>query len=209
MPQMDFRAEMVKQLNIARQNPRSLIADVSAGDFQPESKTETIAFLSSARPCANTMVENSALDALAQDYATTQGNTGNTGHDDLTARTASVVQQLSPIGENISYGYTHPYVEGATIPAGSYRVIGYNPTLTTYTTRNGVTTTSTSQGGTTLQYYTMSPREVVIALIVDEGVPSKGHRDNIYNCNYNQVGIGIAPHKSYRVEVTNLYGRSK
>jgi uncharacterized protein YkwD len=204
-----FREEMVRQLNIARKDPKSLIPDVSSGNFSSISKTETIAFLNGVKPCTTTIVGNTTLDKLAQSYAEKQGVSGEIGHDDFTSRISSLIPTLSPLGENISYGYTSNYVPGNPIPSGYFVVDGYNSTMTITTTKNGVTTTSTIPGGTTLQKYLLSPREVVVALIVDEGVPSRGHRDNLYNCTFNQVGIGIAPNKDYRVEVVNIYGTAK
>ncbi len=45
------------------------------------------------------------------------------------------------------------------------------------------------------------PLEVVIDLLIDEGVPSKGHRENILNEKVNVIGVGYAPHKNYEVNV--------
>jgi len=42
-------------------------------------------------------------------------------------------------------------------------------------------------------------REVVIQLLVDDGVPSRGHRSNLFNPDLHQAGAGTAPHRSYRV----------
>ena len=39
--------------------------------------------------------------------------------------------------------------------------------------------------------------QVVIDLIVDDGVPSRGHRRNILNPAFRQVGIAIGPHRRY------------
>jgi uncharacterized protein YkwD len=39
--------------------------------------------------------------------------------------------------------------------------------------------------------------QVVIDLIVDDGVASRGHRHNILNPDFRQVGIAIGPHRRY------------
>ncbi|WLT30335.1 CAP domain-containing protein [Geothrix sp. PMB-07] len=43
------------------------------------------------------------------------------------------------------------------------------------------------------------PRQVVIQLLVDDGVASRGHRGNIFNADLHQAGAGTAPHREYRV----------
>jgi len=42
-------------------------------------------------------------------------------------------------------------------------------------------------------------RQVVIQLLVDDGVPSRGHRRNLFNPDLHQAGAGSAPHRDYRV----------
>ena len=42
-------------------------------------------------------------------------------------------------------------------------------------------------------------RQVVIQLLVDDGVPSRGHRHNLFNPELHQAGAGTAPHRDYRV----------
>lgn len=49
-----------------------------------------------------------------------------------------------------------------------------------------------------LQYGYSNAADIVADWIIDEGVPGKGHRVNIFNCRYDQVGIGYGPHKTYR-----------
>lgn len=43
------------------------------------------------------------------------------------------------------------------------------------------------------------PREVVIQLLVDDGVPGRGHRHNLFNPDLHQAGAGSAPHRDYRI----------
>jgi uncharacterized protein YkwD len=40
-------------------------------------------------------------------------------------------------------------------------------------------------------------RDVVVDLIVDDGVPDRGHRTNIFNPNVHFVGVGCGPHRVY------------
>lgn len=51
------------------------------------------------------------------------------------------------------------------------------------------------------------PLEVVIDLLIDEGVPGKGHRENILDPDMNTIGVGYAPHKTYVVNVVCEFGQ--
>jgi uncharacterized protein YkwD len=42
------------------------------------------------------------------------------------------------------------------------------------------------------------PRQVVIQLLVDDGVANRGHRHNLFNPDLHQAGAGSAPHREYR-----------
>lgn len=42
-------------------------------------------------------------------------------------------------------------------------------------------------------------RQVVIQLLVDDGVPDRGHRRAIFDPDLHQAGAGSAPHRDYRV----------
>ncbi len=39
-------------------------------------------------------------------------------------------------------------------------------------------------------YYVDLPREIVLMMIIDDGIASRGHRKNIFNRAFRQVGIG-------------------
>ena len=43
-----------------------------------------------------------------------------------------------------------------------------------------------------------SAREIVIALIVDDGLRSRKHRDNIFSTNFTVAGAATGPHSQYR-----------
>jgi uncharacterized protein YkwD len=45
----------------------------------------------------------------------------------------------------------------------------------------------------------VDPRQVVIQLLIDDGVPDRGHRKNLFNPELHQAGAGHAPHRDYRV----------
>ncbi len=48
-----------------------------------------------------------------------------------------------------------------------------------------------------ISYGFTNPRDVVRQLIVDAGVPDRGHRDIIFNPELRVAGVGCAPHKIY------------
>ena len=50
-----------------------------------------------------------------------------------------------------------------------------------------------------LAYGLYDAREIVVELIIDDGVASRGHRVNILNPSYSMVGVATGPHKSYGV----------
>jgi len=48
-----------------------------------------------------------------------------------------------------------------------------------------------------ISYGFSNPRDVVRQLIVDSGVPDRGHREIIFNPELRMAGVGCAPHKVY------------
>ncbi len=49
------------------------------------------------------------------------------------------------------------------------------------------------------------PRRVVIQLLVDDGVPGRGHRRNLFHPGLHQAGAGAAPHATYGTVVVIDY----
>ncbi len=49
-----------------------------------------------------------------------------------------------------------------------------------------------------IDYGNDDARKIVISLIVDDGVSSRGHRTNIFAPTSTRVGVAIGPHKVYR-----------
>ena len=53
-------------------------------------------------------------------------------------------------------------------------------------------------------------REIVIQMIVDDGVPSRGHRSNIMSGNFEKVGVAIGKHKTFQcVCALEFWGKGK
>jgi uncharacterized protein YkwD len=52
--------------------------------------------------------------------------------------------------------------------------------------------------GECISYGMSGAREIVIQLIVDDGVPDRGHRTNIFTPGFRVVGIAVGPHDKYR-----------
>jgi uncharacterized protein YkwD len=49
-----------------------------------------------------------------------------------------------------------------------------------------------------IAYGENSARAVVIQLLVDDGVPDRGHRDNILDPDWGAAGVACGPHRRYR-----------
>ncbi len=52
--------------------------------------------------------------------------------------------------------------------------------------------------GENIAYGFESGHRALIALLIDDGVRSRGHRKNILKKEYNRIGVGSAAHKKYR-----------
>ena len=51
--------------------------------------------------------------------------------------------------------------------------------------------------------------DIVISLLIDEGVKGVGHRINILNEEFNSVGVAIYPHKTYKTNCVIDFGKMK
>jgi uncharacterized protein YkwD len=56
--------------------------------------------------------------------------------------------------------------------------------------------------GENIAYGKEDAREIVLALIIDDGLRHRKHRKNIFNPAFGVVGIGIGAHSRYRTVCT-------
>lgn len=56
----------------------------------------------------------------------------------------------------------------------------------------------TATAGENISYGEENAREIVLQLLIDDGVPSRGHRNNIMNPTFGIVGIACGNHKEYK-----------
>ncbi len=51
--------------------------------------------------------------------------------------------------------------------------------------------------GENIDYGDSTAREITLSLLIDDGVPSRGHRENILRQEYNAIGVAVGYHSKY------------
>jgi len=59
--------------------------------------------------------------------------------------------------------------------------------------------------GENIAYGDTTAREIVCSLLIDDGVPGRGHRTNIMNRAFTQTGAGYGTHPKYRTSCAITY----
>jgi uncharacterized protein YkwD len=64
-----------------------------------------------------------------------------------------------------------------------------------------------SRDGENIQYGLKKPKEIVVDLLIDEDVPSLGHRKNLMSKDFSVIGIGFSEHERiYYITVMTFGG---
>jgi len=61
--------------------------------------------------------------------------------------------------------------------------------------------------GENIYYGPYTPLEIVIQLLVDEGIEDLGHRKNLLSRKFNSIGVAIKPHKTYEYNCVMGFGQ--
>ena len=47
--------------------------------------------------------------------------------------------------------------------------------------------------------------DIVMSLFIDDGVPNRGHRVNLFNASFKEMGTNTGTHSSFRTMNTAVY----
>ena len=61
--------------------------------------------------------------------------------------------------------------------------------------------------GENIYYGPYTPLEIVIQLLIDEGIEDLGHRKNLLSPKFNSIGVAIKPHKTYEYNCVMGFGQ--
>ncbi|OMJ68445.1 hypothetical protein SteCoe_34097 [Stentor coeruleus] len=134
----------------------------------------------------------------------------------LTREGLKAVKEAHEELENIESLPPLQWSEGLSIAAlshcndtGPLGIVGHigskETTLQQRIERNGKWSESIAEA---LDYGSVSGFEVVMSLLVDDGLTTRPHRKALLNPNYSKVGIGAAPHSEFKTVACILFAVS-
>ncbi len=118
---------------------------------------------------------------------------------DAVMEAADFLDNIEPVMELIVYNeslhraaWDHVMDQGPTGATGHAGTDGSRPSLRIkrYGEIEGLS-------GEVINYGDETPRMTVIQLVIDDGVPDRGHRHNLFNPKFRAAGAAIGPHKDY------------
>lgn len=182
-PWENWDAEMVRVLNTAQDS-----------DYLTEEEMKVILFMNMARHDGplfaetflnsyikeNELEKTSYIKSLRRDLKKTRGLTPLLPETDLT----SVAQEHAQLsGEKGSTGHDGFKKRFEPLMGNPYNHVGEN-----------------------CSYGYTQAIDIVISLLIDEGISSLGHRNNILAPDFNSIGVAIRPHKTYRTNCVMDFG---
>lgn len=118
--------------------------------------------------------------------------------DEVRKECIAEMRTTAPMGElTFDYGLWkmatyHVETQGPTGNTGHTREDG-----TTFSDNIDIYSKDYEVAGENISYGSETARDVVVQLLVDDNVASRGHRKNILNPEYSQAGVSFGPHQEY------------
>jgi uncharacterized protein YkwD len=172
---IDFReleGEILKEMNLARTNPRfyaPLLKDIAKYFYGKELR----------RPGELPVSTQEGVTALDEAIRFMEK--------------ATPVPKLRLSGGMSRGARDHVEVQGSAGSVGHSSAEGSGPC-----TRINLYGTWEKMVGENIAYGHARARDAIISLIIDDGVPNRGHRQNIFNPNFHVAGVACGPHPVYR-----------
>ena len=182
-PWSQWEEATVRELNTA--------ADL---DYLDDEEKKVILFMNMARYdgplCANTFLEsylkekkldnNSFTRSLEKDLKKVSGLSPLVAEKDLTAIAQGHARKS---GENGTTGHSGFKDRFEPLMGNPYNHVGEN-----------------------CSYGYEKAIDIVVSLLIDEGIKGLGHRNNILSPDFNSIGVAIRPHKTFRVNCVMDFG---